>query len=116
MKVFSERERGEREKREKRERGAEALTCVFPSHSPHSSWQVGDVVGLNVQLGEVPQVAHVWNEGLQPVVLQVKHLQVAQCSNALGQAAEEVVGEREDLQLGQVLHVFCKCRDREVWV
>ena len=49
MKVFSERER-----ERVTERGAEALICVFPDHSPHSSWQVGDVVGLNVQLGEVP--------------------------------------------------------------
>ena len=79
-----------------------------PLHSPHSSWQVGDVVGLDVQLGEVPKVAHVRDEGLQPVVLQVKHLEVAQCSNALGQTAEQVVGEGEDLQLGQVLDVFCR--------
>ena len=43
-----------RERERERERGAEALICVFPENSPHSSWQVGDVVGLNVQLGEVP--------------------------------------------------------------
>ena len=57
MKVFADRERERERERERvrvRERGAEALICVFPDHSPHSSWQVGDVVGLNVQLGEVP--------------------------------------------------------------